>query len=32
MNNLIIETETSIDEITQILNEAGIVCYIYTNE
>ena len=32
MNEIIVETEASIDEVTQALDDAGIKCFIYTEE
>ena len=32
MNEIIVETETNIDEITEALNDAGIHCFIYIKE
>ena len=30
--NIIVETEATIEEVTEALNDAGIVCYVYTKE
>ena len=32
MNEIIVETEANIDEITEALNNAGIHCFIYIKE
>ena len=32
MNEIIVETEANIDEITEALNDAGIHCFIYIKE
>tara|TARA_B100002019_G_scaffold253745_1_gene235465 strand:+ start:65 stop:169 length:105 start_codon:yes stop_codon:yes gene_type:complete len=32
MNEIIVETEANIDEITEALNNAGIYCFIYIKE
>jgi len=30
--NIIVETEATIDEVTEALNDAGIICYVYLPE
>ena len=30
--NIVVETDASIEEVTEALNDAGIVCYIYKEE